>query len=325
MISIDYRNNTAHCETSFNEIQNLPPTFTKGIVIGSSILMVPTTIFNAFNVYALVVTKQLGNPSLRLIFYLSLTDTCMGLIGQPLDIIVFSRANQQPRKCLFNMASECFLLFLGHMSAYIIALIGFDRYFRIKYLNRYSSIIKTWKIQLAIAICLFLAIAEALIHGLGPQLGIFQKVSAFESLSNILIFVLVLMPYILSIFKMKQHSRNASNRYLLASVDKVVTSTATCIIFAVIIMYLPYVGFCVCRFFILRRNRQPWFLMGSYCSYLILFTNSLVNALIFLSYNVKCREVLYARGRRISRLGRSSTGERPMEMRISHTSGSAST
>ena len=59
--------------------------------------------------------------------------------------------------CNFDTAVEFFVYLFCHTSAYIIVLIGCDRFFRKKYLNRFTEIVKNWKVYVAIVISIFLS------------------------------------------------------------------------------------------------------------------------------------------------------------------------
>ncbi len=148
------------------------------------------------------------------------------------------------------MVTDFFVLGFGHLSAYIIGIIGYDRYFRLKYLNRYRCVVKMWKIYVSVGIAFFLSLS----HGAGHAVGIMFGIGAYNAVMStcncvdFAIIMLMLLPYALTICAVKKHRQNTVNRKMLSEVDHTVTSVASRIMIAILLLYLPF-----CVFQILRR------------------------------------------------------------------------
>ena len=105
------------------------------LTVFNVVLISVNVITNALVIYILIKTKQISNATWKLILVLSVSDTLLGIVAQPLFTIEFYNAN-----CL--VATTCLFVsvFLTHMSGYTIAIIGIDRYIRIKCFVNFKAI-----------------------------------------------------------------------------------------------------------------------------------------------------------------------------------------
>ena len=105
------------------------------LTVFNEVLISVNVITNALVIYILIKTKQISNATCKLILVLSVSDTLLGIVAQPLFTIEFYNAN-----CL--VATTCLFVsvFLTHVSGYTIAIIGIDRYIRIKYFVNFKAI-----------------------------------------------------------------------------------------------------------------------------------------------------------------------------------------
>ena len=105
------------------------------LTVFNVVLISVNVITNALVIYILIKTKQISNATCKLILVLSVSDTLLGIVAQPLFTIEFYNAN-----CL--VATTCLFVsaFLTHVSGYTIAIIGIDCYIRIKYFVNFKSI-----------------------------------------------------------------------------------------------------------------------------------------------------------------------------------------
>lgn len=282
--------NLSKCITAFTDTEHIS-TVVVYIVSGLSILGILLNFTSNISViYSLISTKQLNNPSMRMIFYLSCSDLCMAIFGQTTFITVITGTEAT---CDFKSLSEFFLQFFGHTSAYIIGLIGYDRYFRMKYLNRYSEFVSTCKLNIGLVIGTSIAFAQSLMVVMGTQYGVYVLMTVLYQSIDLVMFIIILLPYVLAVLTVRNHRKQAYNRELLKQVDQIITSTATRIMIAVVILFTPYVLFTFPRIILASDSpirREAWFNACVIIGYLFTHSNSFVNGFIFLSYNVKCRE-----------------------------------
>lgn len=284
------KNDSIYCFNAYQDVVYLSSMFIIGLTIASTALAILTVAANVLVLYVLIATKQLNNTSTRLIFYLSISNACIGGIGLPAEIVIFLR-NEKGRRChSIELFSEFSMMFFGHVSGYITGLIGYDRYFRIKYLTRYNEIVNAEKMNLALFILTFIALLQAAfdIHFLT-----LSELFRIEMSTNILASMLAILPYVLSILKIRCYKKGFLYKQMIKTVNSAVTRTATGIIISITILYLPYITLNTIYDFLPDKSptkKQSWFHGLRFTSYMLLHACAFVNALIFLSYNGKFRK-----------------------------------
>lgn len=130
----------------------------------SQLSLLPTNLIaNASILYILIKTKQLSNASCKIIFILSLSHVLIALFVQRLFLAVIYH-----RACSVEIASILLFTFLAHLSVYTIAVIGVDRFIRIKYKVSFRTVL-TPKYLTVLTFIVWLA---ALIHTVIITIGI---------------------------------------------------------------------------------------------------------------------------------------------------------
>lgn len=114
------------------------------------IFMVGNLISNAFVIFILNKTKQIANITYKLIFMLSVSDLMGELFAQTLLKTMFYL-----QSCLVVHVFIFVSAFALHLSVYIVAIIGVDRYLRIKHYARFKTI---WTTKVVISLILISAI-----------------------------------------------------------------------------------------------------------------------------------------------------------------------
>ena len=114
------------------------------------IFMVGNLISNAFFIFILNKTKQIANITYKLIFMLSVSDLMGELFAQTLLKTMFYL-----QSCLVVHIFIFVSAFALHLSVYIVAIIGVDRYLRIKHYARFKTI---WTTKVVISLILISAI-----------------------------------------------------------------------------------------------------------------------------------------------------------------------
>ena len=92
-------------------------------------------IINALVIYVLIKTRQISNVTCKLVFLLSVTDLLISGVAQLLYTLELYFSS-----CSINTAGVFALVFLAHLSGHRIAIIGIDRYIRIKYYSKFKAI-----------------------------------------------------------------------------------------------------------------------------------------------------------------------------------------
>ena len=195
------------------------------------------------------------------------------------------------------MAAEIFVLGFGHLSAYITAVIGYDRYCRIRYLNSYSTVMTMSKIHGFVLVAFLLAFGHSGAHVVGIHYSAFLDISSVGLGVDFGVVLLMLLPYVFAIHAMKKHKRNSINSRLLSQVDRSITSVASRVMVAVIVLYSPFLGFSVMRRFLPASSpirTDPVYLAFLFMGHELIYANSFTNGLIFFSIHSKCRRKLFA-------------------------------
>lgn len=284
------------CLTSYTGKQFLPKDFRDSLIVIMLITMVLNIFLNAACIYSLVATKQLHNLSLKLILYLCISDFCLALFGQSVFTAMLSRS-AEPEQCDMETIVEFVVYFFCHTSAYIIVIIGYDRYFRLKYLNRYSEFVRPWKIYVALTMAIIPAFLQSAFQVIGIRYQFYQRAKMIGGCIDLVIIMMMIVPYFLSIFVVKNHRRHAINQHLLKAVDKATTAIACRTMFSILILYTPYVIFEIMKFVSdpneTNYRKNKWFNFCVILGYQLAIANSFINSIIFISFNKKTQHKLF--------------------------------
>lgn len=186
-------------------------------------------------------------------------------------------------------------IFFTHTSAYIIALIGFDRYARVKFLTRYSEVMKEGRVKKAVVGMVLLSFIQGAIYVIGTLLEIFKKIKQVAIAIDIIIILLVVISTIMGVRAVRKHRKNIENQSMMEDVDKTMTSLASKILLTIVIFYIVYIVIVVVHTLQAKNASavtRGWLEFALFIGYLLAYTNSLVNALIFLSFNNKTQNTL---------------------------------
>ena len=105
------------------------------LVLTNVAVMSVNIITNALVIYVLIKTRQISNVTCKLVFLLSVTDLLISGVAQLLYTLELYFSS-----CSINTAGVFALVFLAHLSGHRIAIIGIDRYIRIKYYSKFKAI-----------------------------------------------------------------------------------------------------------------------------------------------------------------------------------------
>ena len=227
----------------------------------------------------LVKSKFVWNTSYMLIFYLSFSDCCLALFVQ-LPYAIMIQLYFDKSYCIFEMVLQFLSATFLHISFTTIAAIGFDRYARIRYLKRYTEVVTKKKVIIA---CISIGI-HSLFQGtsfvLGSTYKFFDISRMIAAAADILIVLFIIMKII------KDHQRRSVNRNLLKSVNKKITTLASKILVTIGIFYGIYAVSKVAHVILKTKVKGPdksWLYFTLHLSYLMLYCNSLGNAIVFLT------------------------------------------
>ena len=153
--------------------------------------------------YALYKTGQLQTISNQFILVLSISDMCMGLIGQPM-IAIMVAIKEIFRNCTLEKFVEYVVFLSANFSWFMLLWISVDRYFQVTKLNRYSDYMNPLRMRAAIGLSILVANALAVVLLLYPSF-ILQVVL---NIANLIMMTVVASLYVYMMRRLKKHDKN---------------------------------------------------------------------------------------------------------------------
>ena len=236
---------------------------------------------NALVIYALIKTKQLYNVANKLIFMLSISDLLIGGVAQNFYIAVIYGTN-----CLAGLIARVFSVFLINLSSYTIAIMGVDRFIRIKY---YASFILT---------LVSIACLAALVNAVGLTIGFLLKLDQIFTRVNFFIGAIILstVTFLQVLVTRTSNTVHMESKIDLAhAANKIITKLSMRIMLLVLFCHAPLliVHFIRSKFQAQFNKKGKSMLEFIAClSIIIIYANSLINAILFLTMNVKAKRFL---------------------------------
>ena len=236
---------------------------------------------NALVIYALIKTKQLYNVANKLIFMLSISDLLIGGVAQNFYIAVIYGTN-----CLAGLIARVFSVFLINLSSYTIAIMAVDRFIRIKY---YASFILT---------LVSIACLAALVNAVGLTIGFLLKLDQIFTRVNFFIGAIILstVTFLQVLVTRTSNTVHMESKIDLAhAANKIITKLSMRIMLLVLFCHAPLliVHFIRSKFQAQFNKKGKSILEFIAClSIIIIYANSLINAILFLTMNVKAKRFL---------------------------------
>ena len=281
---------SADCQTNVIKVSYLTSTQVLVVVLLNTVLMVGNIIANGLVIYILIKTKQVSNITCKLIFMLSISDLMIGVFAQNLCTIHFYEKN-----CFVKLASISISTFLSHLSAYVIAILGIDRYLRIKYFTNFKTLWKTKVVFILICFLSLLAAFQAVIITISWLLQIEQITMLIYVAMDATIVGTTIFLKIRTI----QRSNTVHNESTLSAsrrTNKKITRFSMRIMFLQGIFIAPYT--LIVNFLRdkiqdqLNSNGKSVLEFITCISIVLIFANSFANSVLFLMTNVKARKRL---------------------------------
>ena len=255
------------------------------LAIVDLVLLTVNVVANALVIYVLIKTEQLVCTSCKFILQLSSTDILIALLTQTLFIAVLFET-----KCSVKITSQFVSTFTSRVSGYTIALIGFDRFVRIKYGVNYTLFLT----NKFVTMLLFLPWLAGLIHAGMITIGLLihqeeiVRTIGVTFDASVFLFVLILqVATIKSIGKMNSQVRPESLR-ALQEADKKITRLCSRIMFLLVLFIIPFLVVNVVRNKIrdqLNPKNKALLEFIFRFSMIFAYSNSIANAMLFLSTN----------------------------------------
>ena len=164
------------------------------LIVFNSVVMVGNVFTNALVMFILIKTKQLSNVVCKWIFMLSISDFLIGALYQKNFFAVFYDTS-----CFIKICFRIVTIFLTNLSGYIIAVLGIDRFIRIKYYATYKTILTTTFILALMTIACSAALISAVRIALGFHLRKEQVFTTISFVFGVMVLMIVTLLQVLVI------------------------------------------------------------------------------------------------------------------------------
>ena len=298
----------ATCSTSYNSKVYLVDHQRYVLMAFDLALMILNLFTNIAVLIVLSVPKFCQNTSYMLIFYLSLSDSFSALIPQSLYLTLIARYFDQSY-CVIEIIANFFAVFSSHISGYTVVAIAFDRYMRMRFLNRYHYVVTKQRIIISCYAITFISFCVALLYSLGTQLNIFAICKATVHVIDFFVVTLIISIYLLTVKILRDHQRNSKNKEILKNVNKRVAVLAYRILVIISMFYGVYIIISISYTIFVNKVGQAgksWLSFTLFCGYLITYFNSFTNAAVFLATFKRSREkiILFFKGNTLSKFNK---------------------
>lgn len=247
------------------------------------IVMVGNVVLNTLVMYILTKTNQLSNITCKVILTLSMSDLEIGAVAQNLFLAVLYSPS-----CSINLVTRTISTFSTNFSGYTTAILGVDRFVRIKYFTKVKTILTSRFTLISMA---FLA---ALFNAVGVPMGLLlMKENLFASVALVLAVTVVTSVTLLQVLVIRT-SNAVSNESIDNSqvVNKKINKLSMSIMLALLFFTTPFLFISSMKDFIQdlsSKNLKSGYEFTFGISVVFMYTYSLVNAILFLSMNGKAK------------------------------------
>lgn len=281
---------TKHCFSMEMKILVFTSWQVTGLTVGNTVLMIGNVVTNTLVMYILIKTKQIKNITCKLIFMLSLLHLMVSIFAQnSLTAVLYVR------NCLFIVAQAAVSVFLTHFSVYIIAMIGMDRYVRIKHWLNFKAIWTTRIVLILTLIGFGLALFQAVIVTIGFLLWKWEIVAPIHLSVDIIIIGITILLQIKTIC-ISNAIFNKTKMVNSEMINKKITKLSIRIILLLCFFTLPYfIVYNIIRPRIIHQSNDNEILIFKFISLITIifsFGNCSANAVLFLVTNTKARRFM---------------------------------
>ena len=267
-------------------------------------------ISNAFLIHALRKKKLLQTISYKFILYLSISDICIGILVVVTQFIVLLVTNMKLLVTL-ETCTAALLYTFSQFSAFMILAIGIDRYIHMKYLANYAAIMTNFRARLIVSVNIAVSICVTLFLVCGHMFGFIFPAQLSLNVIIIGFLISVTALYLRAYMSVKARvdqlelesgpgssSRRDSNKEFSKAVLFILSSLVIC--------YTPYIIGSIVRHRNHHANDRVALFVG-FSSLLVVYSNSTLNAVIFLLLNKPLKNYLlqtykFLRGNRVLKI-----------------------
>ena len=274
-----------------------------------SILSPITILANSALIYGLYKTKQLTNVTSKFIILMSISDLCIGIFVCPLMVVMICLKDVL-RSCNFELFVQYIGLLFAYFSFFMLMCISTDRYIHVTKLNKYNQFMNARRMKIATVLSFVSSVLIAYLPISFPTFWL----QLTMCLSNLIGVLLMFFLYSLVFRKIAIHTENfkrmleelGTNESTRSTTKKEFSATNTIrlVLGELLVLFLPYnIWSVVWTYYKYNRKvKPPLFLNVITCwSYVIVFSNSAINAIIFGYGNSVVRRFIFKRSRLIAK------------------------
>ena len=255
----------------------------------TGILSPITILANIALIYGLYKTQQLTTITNKFILIMNVSDLCTGLFVLPL-VVAMICLKDVIRSCPFELFTQYIALLLAYFSFFMLMCISIDRYIHVTKLNKYNQFMNIFRMKM---IAVFSFVISAFIAYLSISFPAFwlQVMLNVSDLAGVS-FMFILYSYVFR--KIAVHAENfrkmledlGTNESTSRETRRELSATKTIrfVLGALLVLYLPYnICSATWSYYKFTKNVNPPLLLNvvTYWSYITVFGNAAVNAIIF--------------------------------------------
>ena len=261
---------------------------------------------NSFLIYAIIKTRQTEKISYQFILCLSVSDCCVGIILQPMTIILQTYFTEV-QSCALELTAQFLSYIFPQISGVMIMIIAFDRFIHMKFLNKYSAYVTKKNAGTLVALNMVLAFfigSCSLVASLNKNFFIFNAVLvSIDATVAVATYVFYAFTYNTvrqhaNQMRQQQRERKVSSPGVTKKTPKhdlQLAKTVVVILTALSISYLPYFIFGLLwsyyQYYSKAGASQTLGIMV-WWSFILVYFNSSLNAIILLARNKKILQLL---------------------------------
>ena len=257
--------------------------------VATSILSPITIISNSALIYGLYKTHQLTTITNKFILVMCISDLGTGIFVLPL-IAIRVCLKDTIRSCTFELCVQYIGLLLAYFSFFMLMCISMDRYIHVTKLNKYNQFMNEFRMKVAIVVSLVASASIACIMIMFPSFPL-QLTLNLSNLSGVwLMFFLYSLVFRKIAIHAEKFKRMLEEQGTIKSTcretKRELSSTRTIrfVLGALLVLYFPYnIWSAIWSFYRWDESLKPTLALNVafYWSYVIVFSNAAINAMIF--------------------------------------------
>ena len=290
------------CDTSWSKIRYLQTWQVTTIAVLNSILSLTTLILNVCMLVIICKTKQqLRNASGIFLASLSASDCCLACIGQSQITLVFTKFKNY---CDIQISTQFWVFFFAHLSGYLIVTIATDRSLRLKYLKRYNIVVTKASAFTVCILCISLAFFVGISYSFAAIYRQYKLINRVVLVLDLLSVTLVFISYLLAYKKIRRnikqtgYLRNVTSKSMQNFQPHYTTEVMKMIVRIVVVIWIAYVPYIILSIILshgenyYNADQLSSVTYAVYMTFLLIYMNSTINAIVFLSSNQEFKQFL---------------------------------